>query len=199
MLARLLESRSVSISDLGTWEPACTSDKWHLDFSTELERTGSLWLQCQAFWNALLPNSRVALWCSEGVSQPLNPWEWRAAASIHCQSLHLSLQECLDKFGDSLQEMINYHMVRCSFLLSSCVLMTTFLKALIMVSWVWLTWHCTKVGSTKEVFSGSSPCSLCSLESSKGLGAIVAFCNRIELDELWLCYSQWSILMHHIC
>uniref|UniRef100_A0A8C3K1P6 Arf-GAP with coiled-coil, ANK repeat and PH domain-containing protein n=1 Tax=Calidris pygmaea TaxID=425635 RepID=A0A8C3K1P6_9CHAR len=31
------------------------------------------------------------------------------------------ISECLDKFGDSLQEMINYHMVRCCFLLSFCV------------------------------------------------------------------------------
>lgn len=33
------------------------------------------------------------------------------------------LQECLDKFGDSLQEMINYHMVSQRLLLSLCVLM----------------------------------------------------------------------------
>lgn len=32
------------------------------------------------------------------------------------------LQECLDKFGDSLQEMINYHMVSQRLLLSLCVL-----------------------------------------------------------------------------
>lgn len=31
-------------------------------------------------------------------------------------------QECLDKFGDSLQEMINYHMVRSCLLLSPWVL-----------------------------------------------------------------------------
>lgn len=68
----------------------------------------------------------------------LNPWQRGAAASLHCHFsspffLVLFLQECLDKFGDSLQEMINYHMVRGCFLLSPWVLVALLMSPVVAI------------------------------------------------------------------
>lgn len=78
------------------------------------------------YWNTL-PSDRVALQrLHASPSQPTEPLGMQGSCSYSLPVLvTFLLQECLDKFGDSLQEMINYHMVSHRFLLPPCVLMAT--------------------------------------------------------------------------